>query len=73
MGIQEGELSGLAQRGSESPAIGARLTPEQQRENLARVNAALGVDDYTNPNMADTPGHLVEHGFSVGQPSARPA
>jgi len=36
---------------------------EMQRANLAKVNARLGVDDFANPNMADTPAHLAEHGF----------
>ncbi len=65
MGIQEGELSGLAQRSDAAPTDGGGLT-ELQRANLARVNARLGVDDYTNPNMADTQAHLVEHGFVSG-------
>ena len=39
------------------------LTPEQ-RENLAKVNARLGVDDFTNPNMADRGYALVEHGLA---------
>ena len=63
MGTQEGELSGLAQRSDAAPTNGGGLTPEQQRENLARVNARLGIDDYVNPNMADTQAHLAEHGF----------
>jgi len=65
MGSQEGELSGLALRSDTAPADGGGLT-EQQRANLALVNARLGVDDYVNPNMADTPEHLVEHGFAPG-------
>lgn len=70
MGTQDGELSGLALRGDGSSADGGGLTAEQ-RANLARVNARLGVDDYTNPNMADTPEHLAEHGFMPGsQPPA---
>lgn len=49
------------------------LTPEQ-RANLARVQARLGVDDFENPNMADTPGHLAEHGmlFKRGAPHEVP-
>ncbi len=65
MGIREGELSGLAQRSDGSSADGGGLTAAQ-RANLALVNERLGVDDYTNPNMADTPEHLVEHGFTPG-------
>lgn len=38
------------------------LTPEQ-RARLAVVQARLGVDEFANPNMADTPDHLAEHGF----------
>ncbi|MFA9262691.1 MAG: hypothetical protein ACEQSB_05105 [Undibacterium sp.] len=34
-----------------------------QRANLARVQARLGVDEYENPNLADTPARLAEHGF----------
>lgn len=64
MGTQEGELGGLAER-SDTASTGGGLTDEQRRANLARVNARLGVDDYTNPNMADTPGHLIEHGFAL--------
>lgn len=64
MGTQEGELSGLVQP-SNGQAAGGGLTPEQRAANLARVNAQLGVDDYVNPNMADTDAHLVEHGFRL--------
>lgn len=68
MGTQEGELGGLAERNAATPTNGGGLT-DLQRANLARVNARLGVDDYVNPNMADTPAHLVEHGF---EPGSRP-
>lgn len=49
------------------------LTPEQ-RANLALVQTRLGVDDFENPNMADTPGHLVEHDmlFKRGAPHEVP-
>lgn len=70
MGIQEGELGRLADRSDAAPADGGGLTA-LQRANLARVNARLGIDDYVNPNMADTPEHLAEHGFMPGsQPPA---
>lgn len=67
MGTQEGELGGLAERSDAAPTNGGGLTEEQWRANLARVNARLGVDDYTNPNMADTDAHLIEHGFALSR------
>lgn len=43
-----------------TPAGGEGLTAAQ-RANLAIVQARLGVGEFENPNMADTPDHLAEH------------
>lgn len=37
---------------------------DNQRARLACVQQRCGVDDFINPNMADTPCHLAEHGFA---------
>ena len=45
-----------------------KLTPEQ-RERLRRVQERLEEGDGVNPNLADTPAHAAEHGFTFKRES----
>ena len=53
---------GLNLQQQSSVEQGGGLTTEQ-RASLAKVQAKLGVDEFSNSNMADTSAHLAEHGF----------
>lgn len=48
--------------------LGQSSLTSVQQERLARVRERGGDDEYINPNMADTPCHLAEHGLAVMMP-----